>query len=58
MYDPPSEGLFQRRRRSNRRFPEVHKPQVLRRLTLSKANPDPYTSYGTNMTCFRLFYCM
>jgi hypothetical protein len=36
-------------------FPEVHKPQVLRSLTLSKASPDAYSAYRFNMICFTLF---
>jgi hypothetical protein len=50
-----SVGSFRRRRRSSKRFPEVHKPQVLRSLTLSKASPSAYSVYRSNMTCFTLF---
>jgi hypothetical protein len=39
------------------RLPEVHKPQVLRSLTLSKASPNAYSSYRSNMIYFTLFYC-
>jgi hypothetical protein len=55
MLDPWLEKPFQRRRRSNRRFPMVHKSQVVRSLTrrLSKASPDAYRSYRmNNMSCF------
>jgi hypothetical protein len=38
-------GSFQRRRRWNRRFWEVHKHQILRSLTLSEARPGAYSSY-------------
>jgi hypothetical protein len=39
----------------SRRRAEEHMPQVLRSLTLSKASPSAYSSYSTNMTCFKLF---
>jgi hypothetical protein len=41
--------------RSSRRFPEVHKPEVLRNLTLSKVSPGAYGAYRSNMICFTLF---
>jgi hypothetical protein len=37
------------------RFPEVHKLQNLRSLTLCKASPSAYSAYGSNMTCLLLF---
>jgi hypothetical protein len=40
---------------SSRRFPEVHKPHVLRILTLSKASPGAYSLYRSKITCFTLF---
>jgi hypothetical protein len=46
----------------SRRFLEVHKPQVLRSLTLSKASPGAYSTYGSNKTSFyfillHVMYC-
>jgi hypothetical protein len=42
-------GSFQRRRRSSRRFLEVHKLQVLRSLTLSKASLGAYNAQLSNI---------
>jgi hypothetical protein len=36
-------------------FLKVHKPQILRSLSLSKASLDAYSAYRSNMTCFTLF---
>jgi hypothetical protein len=50
----------QRRRRSVRWFPEVHKPQVVRSLTRRwrKASPDAYsTNRINNVSCFTLIAC-
>jgi hypothetical protein len=58
MLDPTSVGSFRRRRRSSRRFPEVHKPQVLRSLTPSKESPGAYNAYRSKMIYFTLFYCI
>jgi hypothetical protein len=60
MSDPWLEVPFQRRRRWDRRFPMVNKPQVVRSVTrrLSKASPGAYRSYRMiNMTCFN-YLCM
>jgi hypothetical protein len=48
-------GSFQRRRSSSKRFLVVHKPHVLRSLSLSKASLGAYSAYRSNMTCFNLF---
>jgi hypothetical protein len=48
-------GSFRRRRRSSRRFLEVHEPHVLRSLTLSKASSGAYSAYRSNMIGFTLF---
>jgi hypothetical protein len=46
-------GSFQRKRMWNRRFREVYKHQVLRSITLTKANPGAYSSYERiNIACF------
>jgi hypothetical protein len=50
-----SVGLFWRRRRSSRRFLEVHKPRVLRSLTLSNVGLGACSAYRSNMICFTLF---
>jgi hypothetical protein len=55
MWDPMSVASFRRKRKSSKRFPEVHKPQVLRSLSLSKASPSAYSAYKSNMTYFTLF---
>jgi hypothetical protein len=55
MSDLTSVGSFRMRRRSSRWFPEVHKPHVLRSITLSKASLSAYSAYRSNMTCFILF---
>jgi hypothetical protein len=46
--------LFQRRRRLSRRA-EVHKPQVLRSLILSKASPGAYSPCSANMSYLTFF---
>jgi hypothetical protein len=58
MQDPTLVGSFRRRRRSSRRFPEVHKPQVLRSLTLSKASLSAYSAYRSNMIDFTLLHVL
>jgi hypothetical protein len=52
-----SVGSFRGRRRSSRRFPEVHKAQVLRSSTLSESGLGACSVYRYNMSCFILFAC-
>jgi hypothetical protein len=40
---------------SGKRFPEVHKPQVLKSFTLSKASRGACSACRSNMGCFILF---
>jgi hypothetical protein len=35
---------------------EVHKPHVLRSLTLSMASPGPYSAYRSNMIYFYFIF--
>jgi hypothetical protein len=50
---------FRRRRRWNRRFWKVRKPQASRSVTLNKASLGAYSSYGRiNMTCASLLHVM
>jgi hypothetical protein len=55
---PIVNGLIPKEEKSSRRFPEVHKHQVLGSLSLSKASPGAYSSYRTNMICFTLLLVM
>jgi hypothetical protein len=54
---PVGGGIFHKKRRWNRRFPVIHKHQVLRSLTPSKAIPGAYSSYEKiNMACFTFMH--
>jgi hypothetical protein len=58
---PDVDGLIPKEEKVEQEDPGVHKPQVLRSLTLSKASPGAYSARRSNMNCvifiLHVMYC-